>query len=41
MFSSKNKVLLVGKKGGFSVPAKMLNAPQKPKQEKLYEEYWK
>lgn len=40
MFSSKNKILVVGKKGGFSVPVKLLNAPQKPKQEKLYKEYW-
>lgn len=35
-----SKILVVGKKGGFSVPAKLLNAPQKPSQEKLYKEYW-
>lgn len=34
------KVTIVGKRGGFSVPAKLLNATQKPKQEKLYKEYW-
>lgn len=40
MYKGGTKVVVVGKKGGFSVPVKLLNAPQKPKQEHLYQEYW-
>lgn len=35
-----SKVLVIGKHGGFSVPAKMLITAQKQKQEILYKEYW-
>lgn len=36
----KQKIVVQGKRGGFSVPAKLLMSPQKPKQELLYKEYW-
>ena len=35
-----SKITVVGKRGGFSVPTKMLITAQKQKQELLYKEYW-
>lgn len=42
MFKSTNnkRVVVAGKKGSYSVPAKLLQK-QPIKQEKLYEEFWK
>lgn len=36
-----SKILVIGKRGSYAVPVKLMSIPQKPKQEKLYEEYWK
>lgn len=35
-----SKVKVIGKRGGYSVPAKLLMSVQKPKQEHLYQQYW-
>lgn len=39
--STDNKrVVVVGKKGSYSIPVKALKSPNPPKQESLWKEYW-
>ncbi len=40
MTNVKSKILVVGKRGSYAVPTKLMSVPQKPKQEHLYQEYW-
>ena len=34
------KIVVQGKKGSYSIPVKALKAPQPPKQESFWKEYW-